>query len=211
MDSGTSAYKIRMLPKSLKKLIEELQQLPGVGPRSAERYALSLLERDEHTSQRLASALKMLHQGVGRCKVTHVFTEPGQEISEHYEDENRDKRSILVVADPFDVIAMEKIGEYNGTYHVLGGLISPLDNVHPEHLTISSLINRIHKDDVTELIIATNASVEGESTAMYIKNQLADKPDVRISRLARGIPVGVDIEYTDQLTLSRALANRQDI
>lgn len=200
-----------MLPQSLKKLIEELQHLPGVGPRSAERYALSLLERDEHTSQRLADALHHLHQGVGRCKVTHVFTEPGQEVSDHYLDERRDKQSILVVADPFDVIAMEKIGEYHGTYHVLGGLISPLDNIHPEHLTIPSLLERVDKDGVKELIIATNASVEGESTAMYIKNQLADQPTVRISRLARGIPVGVDIEYTDQLTLSRALANRQDI
>lgn len=200
-----------MLPQSLKKLIEELQQLPGVGPRSAERYALSLLERDERTTTTLSDALRDLHQGVGRCQVTHVFTEPGQEVSDHYTDENRDKQSVLVVADPFDVIAMEKIGEFSGTYHVLGGLISPLDNVHPEHLTIPSLLKRVEDDNVQELIIATNASVEGESTAMYIKNQLADKPDVRISRLARGIPVGVDIEYTDQLTLSRALANRQDI
>lgn len=200
-----------MLPKSLKRLIEELQHLPGVGPRSAERYALSLLERDQRAAQSLSVALSDLHQGVGRCQKTFVFTEPDQDVSDHYLDESRDKQSVLVVADPFDVIAMEKIGEFSGTYHVLGGLISPLDNVHPEQLTIKPLLDRVKEDDVKELIIATNASVEGESTAMYIKNQLPEDSNVRVTRLARGIPVGVDIEYTDQLTLSRALSNRQDI
>lgn len=199
-----------MLPKALQQVIEELRQLPGVGPRSAERYALSLFRRDKQSALNLADAITKLHDGVSICEKTFVFTEPGVKVSPHYSDPQRDKKTIVVVEDPLDAIAIEKTGEYKGTYHVLGGLISPIDNIHPEQLTIAQLLQRIDEDNVTELILATNASVEGESTAMYIKNHI-DNKGVKVSRLARGIPVGVDIEYTDQITLSRALENRQQI
>jgi recombination protein RecR len=197
-----------MLPKALEDVIEQLRNLPGVGPRSAERYALSLLNQDPSSSRQIADALNNLHRGVGRCQTTFVFVEPNQTISTHYTDPKRDKQTVVVVADPLDAIAIEKTGEYNGTYHVLNGLMSPIDGVGPEQLTIPQLIKRIGTDEVKELILATNASVEGESTAMYIKQQLGGR-DIQMSRLARGIPVGVDIEYTDQVTLSRALSNRQ--
>lgn len=197
-----------MLPKALATVIEELQSLPGVGSRSAERYALALLAREPGISKKIAQALENLHTGVGYCTQTFVFTEPGQKISDHYQNPDRDKKVVIVVADPLDAIAIEKTGEFKGTYHVLRGLISPLDGINPENLTIPQLLQRVEADGVTEVILATNASVEGESTALYIQKQL-DGQAVEISRLARGIPVGVDIEYTDHLTLSRALEHRQ--
>lgn len=199
-----------MLPKALATVIDELRALPGVGSRSAERYALALLGKEPGVSKKIATALANLHNGVGYCSKTFVFTEPNQDISDHYQDPQRDKTTILVVADPLDAIAIEKTNEYKGTYHVLGGLISPLDGVNPEDLTIPQLVSRSKEDKVQEIILATNASVEGESTALYIQKQCADLP-ITITRLARGIPVGVDIEYTDHLTLSRALEHRQNM
>jgi len=197
-----------MLPRALSDLVESLRQLPGVGPRSAERYALNLLNRPSDVASDIATRLNQLHPGVNRCHHTFVFTEPGQDVSPHYQDDRRDKQLVVVVENPFDVIAVEKTGEFHGTYHVLGGLLSPLDGIEPDQLTISQLLQRVKDDDVRELIIATNASVEGESTATYIKNML-DETDTIVTRLARGIPVGVDIEYTDQVTLRRALEHRQ--
>lgn len=197
-----------LIPKALQDTIEELGKLPGVGPRSAERYALALLRGDQNITQALAHALQNLHEGVGYCEVTFALTEPGQTISPLYNDPERNKQLIVVVEDPLDVIALEKTGEYRGTYHVLGGLLSPLDNVGPEQLRLKELFKRIKDDKVKEVILATNASVEGESTALYIQKQLGGQK-VTLTRLARGIPVGVDLEYTDQLTLSRALQHRQ--
>lgn len=197
-----------MLPKALAKVIEEFRALPGVGARSAERYALALLAREPGVSKKIAEALSRLHEGVGYCAKTFVFTEPGQEVSEHYNDPKRDRTIVLVVADPLDAIAIEKTNHYSGTYHVLRGLISPLDGVNAEDLTIPQLLQRVKADSVKEVILATNASVEGESTALYIQKQLEGQK-VSVTRLARGIPVGVDIEYTDHLTLSRALEHRQ--
>jgi len=200
-----------MLPDALQKLVESLSQLSGVGSRTAERYALNLLNRPAEVAKDIASKLDNLHSGVNRCAKTFVFTEPDQDISPHYQDDSRDKRQIVVVEDPFDAIAIEKTGEFRGTYHVLNGLINPLDGIEPDQLTIAQLKERVGSDEVTEIIIATNASVEGESTAAYIKNMLVDNQELSITRLARGIPVGVDIEYTDQNTLRRALEHRQAI
>lgn len=200
-----------MLPKALETTIDALRLLPGVGARTAERYTLALLAQDQSAANQISIALSSLHAGVGQCSKTFVFTEPDQDVSPHYLDPKRDKQTIVVVADPLDAIAIEKTGEYKGTYHVLDGLLSPIDNVTPSDLHVGELIARVDEDNVKELILATNASVEGESTAMYIARQLEDNREIQISRLARGIPVGVDIEYTDQITLGRALEHRQVI
>jgi recombination protein RecR len=199
---------VKSLPTALQSLIEALGQLPGVGPRSAERYAYFLLKNDAHKSQKLAQALEQLHVKVKTCPVTYALINHNEDISSLYSDPTRDKTIIALVAEPLDIIALEKTGLYKGTYHVLGGLISPLDGIGPEQLHIEGLIRRIKQDAVTELILATNASVEGETTALYIQKQLAELP-VSITRLARGLPIGVDIEYADQITLGRALEGRQ--
>jgi recombination protein RecR len=130
------------------------------------------------------------------------------EVSPLYSDAKRDKQVVAVVAEPFDIIALEKTNQFHGTYHVLGGLVSPIDGVGPEQLHIRELVARIDEDKVEEIILATNASVEGESTALYIQQQIGDR-DVKVTRLARGLPIGVDLEYADQITLGRALEGRQ--
>ncbi len=197
-----------LIPRSLARLIDELGRLPGVGPRSAERYALSILKSDKPTANALAEALATLHDGVKTCPKTFSLIEPDQDISPLYDDPERDKKLIMVVENPLDVIAMEKMGDYRGTYHVIGGLLSPIDNIGPEQLRLRELVDRVLQDKAEEVVLATNAGAEGESTALYIQKLLADFP-IKLSRLARGIPVGVDLEYTDQLTLSRALEHRQ--
>lgn len=199
-----------ILPPALQELIEALRALPGVGPRSAERYAYYLLRASPGHSQRLASTLSKLHEGIAYCKKTFVLVDAGQDLSSLYTSPERDKTTVAVVAEPFDVIALENTGSFKGTYHVLGGLISPIDGVGPEQLTIEPLLKRIDEDNVSELILATNASVEGESTALYIQKKL-DGKNVRLTRLARGIPIGVDLEYADQITLGRALEGRTQL
>jgi recombination protein RecR len=199
-----------VIPKSLQEAIDALQQLPGVGPRSAERYAYYLLKSDNTKSQILADTLKNLHKNVRYCPKTFALIEADEDFSPLYTDPKRDKTTVAVVADPFDIVALEKTHSFNGTYHVLGGLVSPIDNIGPEQLRINELIKRIADDKVKELILATNASVEGESTALLIMQQLEGKK-LKISRLARGLPVGVDLEYADQITLKRALEGRQTL
>ena len=199
----------RILPSSLVQLIESLGRLPGVGPRTAERYAYFLLKADPSVAQDIATSLVGLHESVDYCKKTFALIEKGKELSDLYTDPNRNKKLVAVVADPFDIVALEKTGSFRGTYHVLGGLISPIDGVGPEQLHIKELIDRIDEDKVSEIILATNASVEGESTALYIRKLLGDRK-VRVSRLARGLPVGADLEYTDQITLGRALEGRTE-
>ena len=198
------------LPKALKDLIEALGQLPGVGPRTAERYAYYLLKNDINKSSKLAGTLEKLHIGVKQCPVTYALIDAEEQVSALYDDEKRDKKIVALVAEPFDIISLEKTTLYRGTYHVLGGLISPLDGIGPEQLHIPELIMRIVSDDVTEIILATNASVEGETTALYIQQQL-ESYNVKITRLARGLPIGVDLEYADQITLGRALQERQSL
>ncbi|HSX28815.1 MAG TPA: recombination mediator RecR [Candidatus Saccharimonadales bacterium] len=197
-----------LLPPALTNLIEELGKLPGVGPRTAERYAYYLLRADAGTAKKLASAMYDLHDQVGYCQKTFVFVPKGQELSTLYTDPSRNKQIVAVVQEPFDVIAIERTGQFKGTYHVLGGAISPIDGVGPEQLHIKELLQRIEEDEVEEVILATNASVEGESTALFLQKQLMET-GVRTTRLARGLPVGVDLEYADQITLSHALEGRQ--
>lgn len=201
---------MRILPKALENVIEALGQLPGVGPRSAERFAYFLLKNDLNKSSKIAKSLEDLHKNVKQCPVTYAFIDASEEVSPLYSDNSRDKQTVALVAEPFDIIALEKTSLYKGTYHVLGGLISPLDGIGPEQLHIEELIKRIKKDNVSEIILATNASVEGETTALYIQQQLQEL-NVNITRLARGLPIGVDLEYADQITLGRALEGRQKL
>jgi recombination protein RecR len=197
-----------ILPPALDTLIAALGNLPGVGPRTAERYAYYLVKRDPHRSAELADSLQKLHSSIAYCQKTFALIPAGQTLSDLYTDPQRDKQQVAVVADPFDIVALEKTGQFHGTYHVLGGLVSPIDGVGPEQLHIAELIKRIDEDNVEEIILATNASVEGESTALYIQQQVGDRT-VKITRLARGLPIGVDLEYADQITLGRALEGRQ--
>ena len=200
------------LPKSLQALIESLGALPGVGTRTAERYAYYLLKRDKKKSLDLAEALQQLHAGVKTCPVTFALINADEEVSPLYADMQRDKTIVAIVEDPFDVIALESTRQFKGTYHVLGGVISPLDGVGPEELHVPELIARAKADEVTELILATNASVEGESTALFLQKQLKDAGvTATMSRLARGLPMGVDLEYADQITLGHALAGRKEV
>ena len=201
---------MQILPPALTELIEALGALPGVGPRTAERYAYFLFKSDPGTGKRLAVAASNVHDKVDYCKKTFALVEKGKELSDLYTDTKRDKQLVAVVAEPFDILALEKTSQFGGTYHVLGGLVSPIDGVGPEQLHIRELIARIDEDKVKEIILATNASVEGESTALYIQQQIGNR-DVRISRLARGLPVGVDLEYADQITLGRALEGRTQL
>ncbi len=198
------------IPAALGELIEALEQLPGVGPRTAERYAYYLLKTGEAKSDVLASSLKALHSRVKYCPKTFALIDTSQKLSPLYTDPKRNKQIVAVVAEPFDIVALEKTSIFSGTYHVLGGLVSPIDNVEPEQLHIDELIKRLDKDKVKELILATNASVEGESTALLITQKVGDRK-IKITRLARGLPVGVDLEYADQITLTRALEGRQAI
>lgn len=197
-----------LLPRALQDVIDDLGKLPGVGPRTAERYAYYLLRTDPQKSRTLSHSLEHLHEGIAYCNKTFALIEKGQELSPLYTDPERDKTLVAVVAEPFDIIAIEKTAHFKGTYHVLGGLVSPIDGIGPENLHIKELIIRIAEDKVNEIILATSASVEGESTALYIQKEL-EGTDVKMSRLARGLSVGLDLEYADQLTLTRALEDRQ--
>jgi recombination protein RecR len=198
---------MQVLPAALQKLVDDFGALPGVGPRTAERYAYFLLKADPNVAKKLADSASKLHASVDYCKKTFALVEKGQDISPLYIDPKRDKQIVAVVAEPFDIVALEKTAQFTGTYHVLGGLVSPIDNVGPEQLHITELVKRIDEDKVKEIILATNASVEGESTALYIQQQIGDRK-IKVSRLARGLPVGVDLEYADQITLGRALEGR---
>lgn len=198
-----------MLPKSLESVIEALGHLPGVGPRTAERYAYYLFRNDKKLSENISETLSNLHSGVKNCPVTFALIDSSEELSPLYSDPKRDKATILVVEEPLDIYAIEQTRQYSGTYHVLGGAISPIDGITPDQLHIKELIERIAKDNATEVIIATNPSVEGESTALLLQKLLHEKyPDISVTRLARGLPLGVDLSYADQITLSAALSGR---
>jgi len=201
---------VDVLPKPLRDVIDALSKLPGVGPRTAERYAYYLLRGDPTRAAAIAETVGKLHGSIDTCRVTFALVEKGQEVSPLYTDPKRDKTLVAVVAEPFDIVALEATASFRGTYHVLGGLISPIDGVGPEELHVKELVARVAKDKVKEIILGTNASVEGESTALYLQQQLAGT-GVKITRLARGLPIGVDLEYADQITLTRALEGRTSL
>lgn len=198
-----------MLPSALNDVIDALGRLPGVGSRTAERYAYFLLKSDSSISKNIADSLSRLHDGVKSCPITFAIMDASEEVSPLYEDPSRDKSVVLVVEEPLDIYAIEHTKAYKGTYHVLGGAISPMDGITADQLHIKELIARVEADNVKEIIIATNPSVEGESTAVLLDKLLHEKyPDLQITRLARGLPLGVSLEYADQITLTSALNNR---
>ena len=196
-----------VLPKALTDLIYSLEGLPGVGPRTAERYAYFIVQHDRSISKKLEKSLSNIHDSIKLCPITYALIDASQEFSPLYSDPNRNKQIVAVVASPFDILAIERIGSFEGTYHVLGGLVSPIDGIGPEQLHINELLNRIKNDSVKEIILATNASVEGETTSLYINQALQDT-GVKVTRLARGLPIGIDLEYADQITLGRAMEGR---
>lgn len=193
--------------RPLARLIEQLQRLPGVGPKTAQRLALHILKRPDDEVKALAQALVEAKQQVGLCKVCfHLSAEPVCQICLN---PNRDESTICVVADSRDVIALEKTREYQGKYHVLGGVISPMDGIGPDQLHIQQLIGRVSLKDIKEVIMAISPSVEGETTTLYIGQLL--KPFTKVTRIAFGLPIGGDLEYADELTLARALEGRREL
>ncbi|HSX48218.1 MAG TPA: recombination mediator RecR [Candidatus Nanoarchaeia archaeon] len=197
---------MQIIPESVAKLIEEFSKLPGVGPRSAERLTFYLLRGDQAAAERLGMAVQDLHTHVQQCQICFNLSDEATCVVCQQSD--RDGEVVAVVEEPLDVVAIEKTGLYKGLYHVLGGVISPIDGIGPDRLQIDSLQKRIADKHIQEVILATNPSTEGETTAMYIRRQLQGMP-VKITRLARGLPVGGDLEYADQITLGRALEGRQ--
>ena len=198
-----------MLPSALTDVIEALSRLPGVGSRTAERYAYFLLKADQNVAKNIATSLERLHDGVKSCPKTFALMSDNDELSPRYDDPRRDKTTVLVVEEALDIYAIENTKSYDGTYHVLGGAISPMDGITADKLHIKELIARVEEDQVQEIIIATNPSVEGESTAVLLEKLLHEKyPELKITRLARGLPLGISLEYADQITLSSALTTR---
>ena len=198
-----------MLPSALTDVIEALSRLPGVGSRTAERYAYFLLKADQNVAKNIATSLEHLHDGVKSCPKTFALMSDNDELSPLYDDPRRDKTTVLVVEEALDIYAIENTKSCDGTYHVLGGAISPMDGITADKLHIKELIARVEEDQVQEIIIATNPSVEGESTAVLLEKLLHEKyPELKITRLARGLPRGISLEYADQITRSSALTNR---
>ncbi len=198
------------LPEPIQNLITAFERLPGIGPKSASRLTFYLLRAPQDVSQQLAEALLALKTSTGMCKNCFNITRAGQDLCEICSDPRRDAASICVVEEPLDVLVLERTGGFNGQYHVLHGVLSPIEGVFPEDLKIRPLIDRVAAGKVREVILATNPSMEGDATALYLQKQLVPL-NVRVTRLARGLPVGGDLEYADQNTLLRALAGRQDM
>ncbi len=181
--------------------------MPGVGPKTAQRLALHILKRPESEVEDLAQALIEAKKKIGLCSVCfHLSSEPVCEICRN---SNRDNTTICVVADSRDVIALEKTREFKGKYHVLGGVISPIDGIGPEQLTLQALVRRVSKEQPKEVILAISPSVEGETTTLYIGQLI--KPFTKVTRIAFGLPVGGDLEYADEVTLARALEGRREL
>ena len=195
-------------PKTIKDLIECFKKLPGVGEKTAERLALSVLDMDDDIVDLFSETLGNIKQKIKRCKICNNLCE--DELCEICKESNRNKKIICVVEEPKNVIIFEKVGTYNGLYHVLDGLISPLDGINPEDINIASLIKRIKEDKIEEIILALKPSIEGETTSLYI-SKLLEKENVKITKIAHGIPIGVDMEYIDTLTLEMALEDRTTI
>lgn len=194
--------------RPLAKLIEEFQKFPGVGPKSAQRMAFHVLDMSSEAAATLASTIVEAKEKVKHC--TNCFHLSAQDPCEICSDSRRDRHTICVVAEPRDLVALERTREFKGLYHVLTGLISPLDGRGPEQLSMRELINRIPTDNVQEVILAINPTVEGDATVLYLSSLI--KPlKVKVTRIAFGLPIGADLEYADDVTLSRALEGRREI
>ena len=197
-----------VLPRSVQKLIDEFARLPGIGPKSASRLTFYLLRATDNQALDLSTALHELKERTRLCSVCFNITE--DDPCPICDDDARDARLLCVVEEPLDVLAIERSRAFNGRYHVLHGAISPVEGIGPEDLRVGELVQRVAAGDFRELILATNPTLEGESTALYLQRRLTDHK-VRLTRLARGLPVGGDLEYTDEITLGRAFEGRQNI
>lgn len=193
-----------VLPESVSNLIEEFSKLPSIGPKSAERLVFYLLKHDGN--RELGQAAIDLKEGLVRCSTCQNFST--QNVCKLCANPSRDAKLICVVAQPLDIVAIEKTGLYRGRYHVLHGVISPIDGIGPEDIEIESLLSRVESEKPDEIILATNPNLEGETTALYILKKLQDS-SIKVTKLAHGLPMGSDVEYADQMTLGRALDNRQ--
>jgi recombination protein RecR len=199
-----------LLPESLQSLINALERLPGIGPKSASRLAFYFLRAPEEISQDLAAALANLKANTTLCQECFNITEAGRERCEICESSQRDGGLVCVVEEALDVLALERTGGYRGKYHVLQGVLSPIEGIGPDDLKIKQLLARVGVGEIKEVILATNPSMEGDATALYLQQHL-EPLGVRVTRLARGLPVGGDLEYADQNTLLRALSGRQEM
>lgn len=195
-------------PKTIRDLIDSYKKLPGIGEKSAERLALASLELDQDVLNKFAESLETLKTNIKRCKICNNYSE--SETCEICANTSRNHELVCVVEEPKNAFSLEKIGSYNGIYHVLDGLISPLDGINPEDININSLINNVEEGIIKEVIIAVKPSIEGETTALYILKRL-EGLNVTVSKIAYGIPIGADMDYIDTLTLERALEDRKKI
>lgn len=197
-----------LYPESLNKLIEEFQKLPTIGRKSAERLAMSIIDKDYDSVKEFSQSLIEVKEKIKHCKICGNLTE--DDVCGICKDISRDETTICLVEDVRNLIAIEKSHVYHGKYHVLGGLISPSDNIGVENLSVDKLLDRVEKENIKEIILAISSTIEGETTSLFLASLLEDK-NVKVSRIASGIPVGSNIEYYDQLTLERALEDRREI
>ena len=197
-----------MYPDSIKNLIESFKLLSGVGEKTAERFAFSILGMDEDNVEFFSDSLKAVKTKVHLCKKCNNLTE--NDYCYICSNEDRNKNVLCVVEDPKSVFLFERVGVFNGYYHVLDGLISPIDGINPEDIGLAKLLDRIKNEDFKEIIFAFKPSIEGETTSLYIRKILSDL-NIKITRLASGVPMGADIEYIDSLTLERALNDRKEV
>jgi recombination protein RecR len=197
-----------ILPQPVQQLIDEFARLPGIGPKSASRLTFYLLRAANDQALDLAEALNDLKERTQFCSICFNITEDDPCLI--CQDEARNEQLLCVVEEPLDVLAIERSRAFHGRYHVLHGAISPVEGIGPEDLKVEELIGRVQKGEFVEIILATNPTLEGESTALYLQRRLAEA-GVKLTRLARGLPVGGDLEYTDEITLSRALEGRQEL
>ena len=196
-------------PESFTKLVDHLKKLPGVGKKSAERMAYQIIEMDAEFLNGFASSLVESKNKLGKCKVCGCMCE--DDLCEICKDSTRDKSTICVVQTSKDVYALEKAKDYNGVYHVLNGVISAVNGVSPKDINLYPLIDRVNEGEVSEVIVATNPNIEGESTAQFIAKLLSDNPNVQVTRLAYGLPVGGNLDYADEFTLLKAIQGRRKI
>ncbi len=199
-----------LLPESIQSVINSLERLPGIGPKSASRLAFYLLRAPDDVSQGLSTALANLKTKTAFCQECFNITEAGRERCEICESPKRDGSVICVVEEALDVLALERTGGFQGKYHVLQGVLSPIEGIGPDDLKIKQLLTRVSNGGIKEIILATNPSMEGDATALYLRQRL-EPLGVKVTRLARGLPVGGDLEYADQNTLLRALSGRQEM
>lgn len=198
------------IPEPVQDLINAFSRLPGIGPKTASRLTFHLLRGSDDLSLRLAEALVKIKSATAFCKLCFNITLAGQDLCEVCSDPHRDEGTICVVEEPLDVLVLEKTGGYQGRYHVLHGVLSPIEGIGPDQIKIQPLVERVRLGKTKEVIVATNPSMEGDATALYLHQQLTSF-GVRVTRLARGLPVGGDLEYADQNTILRALSGRQDL